>query len=434
MLNKVKLLSLGKSFFLLGIFFLPSAPFISVILFLMCLSISFYFQFSEIYKDKWNYPLLLAIIIMVVITIIHNFYYINIEDEIKEKIFTWNPRSSWIGLANWIPLFLSFMGFQTFLSSREDRKVCAKYLIAGSMPVIFTGFGQYFFDWHGPFHIFNKLIIWFQKPLEETQGLSGLFSNQNYAGCWLNIIWPFSIALFFDKSKNVLKKSVSISLMISITFAIFLTSSRSAWGGLILTLPIFLGRNIFLLMLLLILLTGILFNLNIYLPEITNRFSEFLPEKFDIINQFSPTNYTNFSETRQGIMTFASKMIINKPFLGWGAASFTYYNFSKTYIYTGHPHNLFLELAFSYGLIPTIFVFITITSLCLISLKIIFFKIKELYFVDLFFEKAWWTAFFVLLTSQMIDIQYFDIRISLTFWILLAGLRSIIKENNMQHI
>ena len=32
----------------------------------------------------------------------------------------------------------------------------------------------------------------------------------------------------------------------------------------------------------------------------------------------------------------------------------------------------------------------------------------------------------------MIDIQYFDIRISLAFWILLAGIRSIIRENNIQ--
>ena len=49
-----------------------------------------------------------------------------------------------------------------------------------------------------------------------------------------------------------------------------------------------------------------------------------------------------------------------------------------------------------------------------------------------FMKKAWWTSFFVLLISQMIDIQYFDIRISLTFWILLAGMRSIIRENNIK--
>ena len=160
--NRLRLLNIGKKLFLIGIFFLASAPFISVIFFLFCLVISFYIQFPKIYKDKWNYPLALAALIMIIITLIHNIYYIEIETEIKEKLFSWSPTSSWIGLANWLPLFFSYMGFQAFLSNKEDRKLCAQYLVAGSIPVLVTGFGQYFFDWHGPLYIFNKLIIWFQ--------------------------------------------------------------------------------------------------------------------------------------------------------------------------------------------------------------------------------------------------------------------------------
>tara|TARA_Y100000589_G_scaffold291588_1_gene295173 strand:+ start:48 stop:575 length:528 start_codon:yes stop_codon:yes gene_type:complete len=167
------------------------------------------------------------------------------------------------------------------------------------------------------------------------------------------------------------------------------------------------------------------------MPEIISKFSTFIPDKFNLLNEFNPTNYENFSETRVGIMSFATSMIFDKPFLGWGAASFSYYNFLKTYTYTGHPHNLFLELAFSYGLLPSILLFITITSLSLIALKIIYFEKINIPDKDLFYEKAWWTSFIVLLISQMIDIQYFDFRISLAFWILLAGLRSIIRENNI---
>ena len=368
---------------------------------------------------------------MVIIAFIHNVYYINIETEVKEKIFLWNPSASWIGLANWLPLFLIFMGFQAFLSNKKDRKVCAQYLVAGSIPVLVTGFGQYFFDWHGPLHTFNKLIVWFQYPLEEGQGLEGLFSNQNYAGCWLNIIWPFSIAFLFDKSLNFLKKSFSLCLVISFSIAIFLTSSRSAWGGLLLTLPLLLWENIFFLILIIIFLLTILINLNIYLPEITKKFTALIPDKLNLINEFNPANYENFSETRIGIMSFATKMIFNKPFLGWGAASFSYYNFLKTYIYTGHPHNLFLELAFSYGLIPSFLILVYILSFVLSHLKLFILKKIKIAFNDLFYEKAWLTSFFVLLISQMIDIQYFDLRISLVFWILLAGMRSIIRENNI---
>ena len=432
MLNKLRLLGIGKSFFLAGIFLLASAPFISSIFFLLSLAVSFYIGLPKICKDKWNYPLALVAFIMIVVSLIHNVYYIDIDTEIKEKIFSWNPSASWLGLANWVPLFFCFMGFQEFLSNKKDRKICAQYLVAGSLPVLITGFGQYFFDWHGPLQTLNKLIVWFQYPLEEGQGLEGLFSNQNYAGCWLNIILPFSIAFLFDKSLNIFKKSFSLCLVISFSVAIFLTSSRSAWGGLLLTLPLLLGKNMFILIFALILLFTILINLNIYIPELTRKFTEFFPDKLNLINEFNPANYENFSETRIGIMSFATKMILEKPFLGWGAASFSYYNFLETYIYTGHPHNLFLELAFSYGFLPSLLVFVYVVSLCLISLKIIYFKKIKITFNDLFYEKAWWTSFFVLLTSQMIDIQYFDIRISLTFWILLAGMRSIIRENNIK--
>ena len=432
MLDKLRLLGIGKSFFLAGIFLLASAPFISSIFFLLSLAVSFYIGLPKIFKDKWNYPLALVAFIMFVVALLHNVYYLNIDTEIKEKIFLWNPSASWLGLANWVPLFLCFMGFQEFLSNKKDRKVCAQYLVAGSLPVLVTGFGQYFFDWHGPLQTFNKLIVWFQYPLEEGQGLEGLFSNQNYAGCWLNIILPFSIAFLFDKSLNIFKKSLSLCLVISFSVAIFLTSSRSAWGGLLFTLPLLFGKNIFILIFSLIILFTILINLNIYIPELTKNFTAFFPDKLNLINEFNPANYENFSETRIGIMSFATKMILNKPFLGWGAASFSYYNFLETYIYTGHPHNLFLELAFSYGFLPSLLFFVYILSLCLISLKIIYFKKIKITFNDLFYEKAWWTSFFVLLISQMIDIQYFDIRISLTFWILLAGMRSIIRENNIQ--
>ena len=88
-----------------------------------------------------------------------------------------------------------------------------KILVAGTVPVLISGFGQYFFNWHGELSIFNGLIIWFQKP---NQHLSGLFSNQNYTGCWLNIVWPFVLAIFLEKTNIFYKKGVSIVFLLSI--------------------------------------------------------------------------------------------------------------------------------------------------------------------------------------------------------------------------
>ena len=41
------------------------------------------------------------------------------------------------------------------------------------------------------------------------------------------------------------------------------------------------------------------------------------------------------------------------------------------------------------------------------------------------YDIAWFISFVILLISQMVDIQYFDGRISILFWLLLSGLKVI---------
>ena len=72
----------------------------------------------------------------------------------------------WLGIANWIPLFLLFYGLQPYLKSKQQRKNCSILFVAGSFPVLLTGIGQYFFNWTGPFSIINGLIVWYQRPIQ----------------------------------------------------------------------------------------------------------------------------------------------------------------------------------------------------------------------------------------------------------------------------
>ena len=76
---------------------------------------------------------------------------------------------SLVGLANWLPFF--WRGFNTLTT--KTKKKSRTILISGSFPVILTGFGQYFFNWNGPLDLFNGLIVWYQKPIEITGGLTG---------------------------------------------------------------------------------------------------------------------------------------------------------------------------------------------------------------------------------------------------------------------
>ena len=58
--------------------------------------------------------------------------------------------------------------------------------------------------------------------------------------------------------------------------------------------------------------------------------------------------------------------------------------------------------------------------------KILFSKSRKSYSI---YDQSWIAALVVLFFSQMVDVQYFDGRISIIFWILLTGSSNIIKKD-----
>ena len=109
--------------FRIGVFLLASAPFVSSLLFLISLSFSIFKNGFQITKDKWNHLFIIASILMFIVSFIHfaNYEYISFSlfkwpgGEEIETIIDTDPYSSFIGLANWIPLFFCFFGFQPYL-------------------------------------------------------------------------------------------------------------------------------------------------------------------------------------------------------------------------------------------------------------------------------------------------------------------------------
>ena len=47
-----------------------------------------------------------------------------------------------------------------------------------------------------------------------------------------------------------------------------------------------------------------------------------------------------------------------------------------------------------------------------------------------YIDRAFWSALFFFLISQLADVQYFDGKISLITWILIAGLKNIILDKD----
>ena len=404
---------IGVKLFNLGVFFLLSAPALAAVFLLISSILSCLNSEINYFQDKSNRVFILSSIVIISTTFLNHIYHTE-----NNVIAGYKPLVNWIGILNWIPYFYFFWTFQKFLDSSVLRKNTVINLINGSIPLLFTIIGQYWFGWHGPFKALNGLLIWFQRPIIPGNGVSGLFNNQNHAGSWLVIIFPFLIACMNQISHSKLQKFV-ISFLISLVgIFIYLTQSRNALLGSILSLQLFYQSKYFLIFLIIFAL------LMISLISLNDIFKKEL-----FFGNFSNLSFNLESFPRFNILKESINFIVERPFIGWGSASFPLLFISRRSQWYGHSHNIFIELAISYGLISAALIGYAIFSILFKSFKSIYllkqFSVKKEKSQTNHFDKAWWTATTVLLFSQLFDIQYFDFRIGMIFWILLSGLSKI---------
>ena len=417
--NFYNLVQKDKMLFKIGIFFLPSAFPISAILILPSLFFQSFKRRKSIFQDRYGLILFSISMLMILSCIAQNFFLNNNTGfEIKKYL-------TWIGLFNWIPFFWIFFTSQRFLKTTSDRSSLSYILTLGTIPVIVSGIGQYFFNWIGPFKFLNGLIVWYQRPINEISGLTGLFNHANYAGSWLTIILPLCIAQIFENSKKNKYKSYLLSIiLLGIIVCIFLTNSRNAWGSSLLSIPLISGLSSlwwFIPFSAFIASLILLTTNDIFSGQLQELLRIFIPNKVWL--EFTEEGFKGLDVTRFEILNAASNIIMNNLLFGTGAGSFTLIYELSTGLWKGHSHNIFAELAISYGLPSTI--------LFIYFLFIIFIKSCEKIFKDPIvniIDKSFWVAAFIFILSQMVDIQYFDGRISLLFWLLLAGLKCSIDE------
>ena len=407
--------------FKIGIFFLPSAFSISSIFIFLSIAIQSFKRRNIFLKEKINFLLILLSSLMILSSFINTF--------LKDSYFGIEIPSYyyWIGLLNWIPFFWIFWASQGFLKTSNNRKSICDILCFSTIPVIVSGIGQNFFNWIGPLEFLNGLVIWYQRPIDEISGLTGLFNHANYAGSWLNLILPLCIAQLCDSSKNR-KRFIFFSLiLIGILTCIFLTNSRNAWGCAILSIPLVLGisslRWFLPFTLFLISLITVTSN-KIFKGGIQNTLRTILPNKVWL--EFTNEGFTTLDVTRLEILNSAKKIIIDNPFVGTGAGSFPVIYEFQTGFWKGHSHNIFAEFAINNGIPSTILFVIFLLYILCISFKSIFKRLS-----NNIIDKAIWSGTLIFLSSQLIDIQYLDGRISLIFWLFLAALKCTIDENKV---
>ena len=411
--------NIGLKLFRLGILFLAAAPSISFLVLLLSSLFGVLGREDKFIEEKYNWFLILSSFFMILNCFFITFDYIEIPTLDKNLI--------WIGLLNWLPLFWCFWSFQKYLKTEKERCLTAKIFIIGSIPVLISGFCQYFLGKYGPYRLFNNLIIWYQRPIGDDGGVTGLFNNYNYAGAWLCIIFPLCLGFLFNTQKKNTLKFINFTIVSSFTTMIVLTTSRAAILAMFISYLIlekFSRRKLFTILISIFSITFLFKILSLVNIDIHNYINVFLPS--GILNKIASFNISNLDTLpRVDIWSKSISLINQNFFIGYGAGSFpNIYEISNgNFEGIQHTHNIFLELAFNHGLLVAfLIVFIMISILISASTKNLFKNENQgLSFID----RAWILSFANFLLIHMFDITYYDGRISILCWTLLAGLRSI---------
>ena len=228
-------LKIGELSFFTGVFFLASALPISLIFFLASITISLSINKFRFFRDKYNQLLFICSGLMIFSCINSTLHLSEITNQTASNIF--------LGLWNWLPLFILFYSSQIYLDNSEKRKIFSKVFISGSLPLIFSCILQSIFKIYGPFKTLNGLVVWFQEPIPQHLGVTGLFSNQNYTGLWLSIILVFLIYEIKPQKRNFKAKFIPTILIPLTAYFLILTDSRNALLGMLIGIFSFIKRK-----------------------------------------------------------------------------------------------------------------------------------------------------------------------------------------------
>tara|TARA_B100001027_G_C16145921_1_gene275802 strand:- start:28 stop:714 length:687 start_codon:yes stop_codon:yes gene_type:complete len=217
---------------------------------------------------------------------------------------------------------------------------------------------------------------------------------------------------------------------------IVLTTSRAAILAIFISLFLSsdLIRNKFLALISLLSIPLILNSMKVYSVNFQSKFFNFAPFE-SLIKKASLTNFSNIQfDPRMEVWQKSLELINSNPLTGYGAGSFEAL-YKQTNGVIGeifHSHNLFFELAISHGLPSSLIIFFTMIYIITFSWRINFNKLskKSESSNGLFknFDKAWIISFIIFFLIHIVDITYFDGRISTISWILLSGMACIIKS------
>jgi O-antigen ligase len=365
--------------------------------------------------------------------------------------FAHNKTEAFLGLFNFLPFFLVFVGLSALIQTPTQLRQMAWILVLASVPVTIMGLGQLFLGWTLKLQFLWIVLEWTIAPGGEPFGrMASIFMHANSFAAYLVIVFTLGLGLWLEnyqqlrvkgqgsrvKGQNFRPLPLLHSLPLPLLFltvaeivnfiALIFTNSRNGWAIAIfacLAYAFYQGWRIIVGSVVGI-VTSVL--LAAFAPSpVAQFFRRVVPAFF-----WARLNDDMYPDRPVALMRktqweFAWSLTQQHPWTGWGLRSFTTLYKAQMQIRLGHPHNLFLMLSAETGFPSTLLFcgllgWILITGFQLLRKSKYIDKQDRLIFFSYLLVFIGWVLF------NTVDITLFDFRLNMLSWLLLAAICGIV--------
>lgn len=331
---------------------------------------------------------------------------------------------AWLGLGNWLPFFWLFLAIRPYLATTAARQRVAFWLCAATVPVVVVAWLQHVLGWKGQLDALGGLIRW---PMNDPITGTSLFDNPNVTGAWLALVMPFAVQRALQPHQRLWTRLLGWGLALSSVATLMLSASRNAMATLLLTWPASGGRR---------LRWGVLAMAAVYGALVLTSLHGNLPEPLTLLVPTSLSNKLQQLEEgarplqaqRDQIYAAALQWLGQHPWWGVGEQGFgTLYRAkiqadlgSTATVAITHAHSTPLEFGLSHG-IPALALlgWVVIEPIVRATLG---WRHQSLAPAN----RCWWLAALVLIWVNLWDVPFFDSRLNMASWLVLAAVSALV--------
>lgn len=345
-------------------------------------------------------------------------------------------KIAWLGIANFIPFFVVFSGFNILLETPSQLRRLAWLAVIGAIPVAILGIGQLQFGWTTP-EALTPLLGWELVAGGNPEGrLAAVFMYTNIAAAYLLVMFTFALGLWVEayrwRKQQFWQWLGLTGVIVLIAIAIGLTSSRNAWAIALLVTIIY---TVYLRWYWLLTAGGIVVSAvagSAFAPSpIKDGLRAIVPRYF-----WARLNDQMYSRPVETLRTtqweFSWELIQQRPILGWGLRNFTPLYQEQMEIWLGHPHNLPLMLSAEIG-VPGLLILLVLIGGAIGRAGLLLSIWPTLtpcpktqqWQQDYLMVLTFTLAFGAISLFNLLDVTVFDLRMNLLAWLLLAGIDGV---------